>query len=151
MLLQWYLQTESYFRLLASHFATICPKIPLFGHFLLFFTIFACLWASSLPHYCLCLQTYFHWVLLQWYLYRESNSWLLSPTVPAICLKIQFLDIFSHFSLFLPAHGWPLNPTSTFIDKNVITGCFCNDICKERATLGYYHPIFPPSARKCNF
>ena len=37
MLLQWYLQTESYFRLLASHFATICPKIPFFGHFWLFF------------------------------------------------------------------------------------------------------------------
>ena len=40
-------------------------------------------------------------------------------------------SIFSHFSLFVPAYGQPLDPISAFIDKNVITGCCCNDICKE--------------------
>ena len=64
---------------------------------------------------------------------------------------MQFLDIFGHFALFVPAHGWPLNPTSAFIDKNVITGCCCNDIYGKRATPGYYHPIFPPFAWKLNF
>ena len=53
-------------------------------------------------------------------------------------------SIFSHFSLFVPAYGQPLDPISAFIDKNVITGCCCNDICKEKATSGYYHLIFPP-------
>ena len=43
-------------------------------------------------------------------------------------------SIFSHFSLFVPAYGQPLDPISAFIDKNVITGCCCNDICKEKAT-----------------
>ena len=64
---------------------------------------------------------------------------------------MQFLDIFGHFALFVPAHGWPLNPTSAFIDNNVITGCCCNDIYGKNATPGYYHPIFPPFAWKLNF
>ena len=64
-------------------------------------------------------------------------------------------SIFSHFSLFVPAYGQPLDPISAFIDKNVITGCCCNDICKEKATPGYYHTtsysIFLPFAWKFQF
>ena len=43
---------------------------------------------------------------------------------------------FDHFSPFVPACGRPLDPISAFIDKKVITGCCCNDIYGERATLG---------------
>ena len=64
---------------------------------------------------------YYHWVLLQWYLYRESCSRLLPPHFPAISLKIEFLAIFHHFSPFVPAHGRPHDPISAFINKNVIT------------------------------
>ena len=58
-------------------------------------------------------------------------------------------SIFSHFSPFVPAHGQPLDPTSltsAFYDKTIIIGSCCNDIYGERATLGYYHSIFPPSS-----
>ena len=55
-------------------------------------------------------------------------------------------SIFGHFSPFVPAHGQPLDPTSAFIDITIITGCHCNDIYGERATPGYYNPIFLPYA-----
>ena len=60
-------------------------------------------------------------------------------------------SIFGHFSPFVPAHGQPLDPTSTFIDKTIITGCCCNDIYGKRATPGYYNPIFPPYASNSIF
>ena len=65
--------------------------------------------------------------------------------------KFQFLVIFDHFSPFVPAHGWPLNPTSAFIDKNVITGSCSNEIYGKKATPGYFNPIFPSFAWKLNF
>ena len=37
-------------------------------------------------------------------------------------------SIFGHFALFVPAHGRPLDPTSAFIDKDVITEFCCNYI-----------------------
>ena len=64
---------------------------------------------------------------------------------------MEFFVIFSHFSPFVPAYGQPLYPISAFTDKNVITGCFCNDICKEKITPGYFHPVFPMFAWKFNF
>ena len=65
--------------------------------------------------------------------------------------KFQFLVIFDHFSPFVPAHGWPLNPTSAFIDKNVITGSCSNEIYGKKATPGYFNPIFSSFAWKLNF
>ena len=59
---------------------------------------------------------------------------------------IPFFDHFHHFLPFLPAYEQTLCPISACVDKNNFTGCCCNDICKERATPGYYHPIFPPFA-----
>ena len=71
---------------------------------------------------------------------RESYSRLLPLYFPAIWLKIEF----GHFWPFAPAYGWPLDPTFTFFDKNVITGCCCNEIYHKKGTPGYYHPIFLP-------
>ena len=73
-----------------------------------------------------------------------NYSRLLLPHFLVICLKIQFLVIFYHFLPFEPAHDQPLDPTSTFIDITIITGCCCKDIYGERATPDYYHSI-PPS------
>ena len=65
--------------------------------------------------------------------------------------KMAKYSIFGHFSLFLPRNGQPLCSISTFIDKNVITGCCCNDIYNEKITPGYYHSIFLTFAWKLNF
>ena len=53
--------------------------------------------------------------------------------------------------MFLPAYGQPLYYIFAFIDENGIIGCCCNDISKEKATPGYFHPIFPTFASKFNF
>ena len=90
-------------------------------------------------------------LLLQWYFRKQSHFRQLSPHFPTICKKIPFLAIFGHFSPFVPAHGQPLDPTSVFIDKNVITRCCCNEIFKAKATTGYYHLILPPFPWKFNF
>ena len=61
-------------------------------------------------------------------------------------------SILSHFSLFVPAYEQPLYYIFAFIDENGIIGCCCNDISKkEKATPGYFHPIFPTFAWKFNF
>ena len=73
------------------------------------------------------------------------------PIFPPLACKIQFLAIFGHFSPFVPAHGQPLDPTSTFTNITIITGCCCNDIYGERATPDYYHSIPPSEAWKFNF
>ena len=51
----------------------------------------------------------------------------------------------------MPANRQPFYVISAFMDKNVITGSCCNDICKEKATPSYYHPIFPTFALKIEF
>ena len=61
-------------------------------------------------------------------------------------LNIPFLAIFGHFLPTLPAYGQPLYYIFAFIDENGIIGCCCNDISKEKATPGYFHPIFPTFA-----
>ena len=58
---------------------------------------------------------------------------------------------FGHFSPLVPADRQPFCLISAFMDKNVITGSCCNDICKEKATPSYYHPIFPTFALKIEF
>ena len=75
---------------------------------------------------------------------RESYSRPLPPHFPAICLKIQFLAIFDHFSQIVPTHQQSLDPTSAFIGINIMKGCCCNDIYGEKATPHYYHTIFLP-------
>ena len=65
---------------------------------------------------------------------------------PPICLKIQFLTI---SSLFAPAYGRPLDPTSTLIDKNVITGCFAMIYTVRKLFQAVSIPLsrhFPPFA-----
>ena len=49
----------------------------------------------------------------------------ISLLFSVIYLKNDFL---ASFPLFAHAHGQSLDPSSTFFDKNVITGCCCNDI-----------------------
>ena len=66
------------------------------------------------------------------------------PPSPAICLKI-----FGHLPPFAPVYGQPLDPTSTLIDKNVITGYCCNNIYGKKAISGCFYPIFPPSPTSC--
>ena len=72
---------------------------------------------------------------------NESLQFLL-----AIFQKTPFLAILSPFA---PTYGWPLDPTSAFIDKNVITGCCCNDIYGEKAIPGCFHPNVLPSSAIC--
>ena len=90
-------------------------------------------------------------MLLQWYFWKQSYFRLLSPHFPAICQKIPFFGPF-----------WPLFIICACLLaisllhlclywKKVFTGCCCNDICKEKATSGYLHPIFLPFARKFHF
>ena len=57
--------------------------------------------------------------------------------------------IFTHLPLLAPAYGWPLDPASAFIDKNVISGCYCNNICDEKASPGCFYPIVLPSPPIC--
>ena len=59
-------------------------------------------------------------LLLQWYFRKQSHFRQLSPHFPTICKKIPFLAIFGHFSPFVPAHRPPVDPTSVFIDKNLM-------------------------------
>ena len=83
--------------------------------------------------------------------YEERATSLLHPFFPAFPWKLNFWSFFSHFSPFVLAYGQPLDPVSTFIVQYVITGDCCNDIYGERATLGYYHPTFPPLCLKIEF
>ena len=46
-----------------------------------------------------------------------------------------FLAFFGHFLPFVPACEPPHDPISALIDKNIISGCCCNDIYKERQLL----------------
>ena len=59
------------------------------------------------------------------------------------------VSIFGHLPPFAPAYKRPLDLTSTSIDKNVITGCCCNNIYREKAIPGCFHPIVPPSRAIC--
>ena len=56
---------------------------------------------------------------------------LLKDTYTPLSQHLPEDSISGHFSPFVPAHGQPLDPTSTFIDKTIITGCCCNDIYRE--------------------
>ena len=59
------------------------------------------------------------------------------------------VSIFGHLLLFAPAFKQPLNPTYTLIDKNNITGCCYNNLYREKAIPGSFHPIVPPSPAIC--
>ena len=59
------------------------------------------------------------------------------------------VSIFGHLPPFVPAYKQPLDPTSTFIDKNVITGCCCNNTYGEKAIPSCFYPIAPPSPAIC--
>ena len=48
-------------------------------------------------------------------------------------------SIFGYLPPFAPAYEQHLDPTSTFIDKNVITGCYCINIYGEKAIPGCFH------------
>ena len=78
---------------------------------------------------------------------RESRLFL--PLCSAISHHLPEKSIFGHLPPFAPAYGQPLDPTSAFIDKNVITGCCCNSIYGEKAIPGCFHPIVPPSPAIC--
>ena len=64
--------------------------------------------------------------------------------------KMAKNGILSHFSPFVPDYGRPVNPTSTFIDYNVITSCCFIEIYVEKTTPSYYQSIFLPLAWKLN-
>ena len=88
-------------------------------------------------------------MLLQYFLRKGSFAGLLPPHYPAISCHLPENSIFGHLPPFASAFGQPLDPTSTFIDKNVITGCYCNNIYREKAILGCFHPIVSPSPPIC--
>ena len=67
---------------------------------------------------------YFFWFKLVFSSYEWPTQLGEENSLLTICLKILFLAIY----LFAPAYRWPLDPTSAFLDKNVITGYCCNDI-----------------------
>ena len=54
-----------------------------------------------------------------------------------------------HLPPFAPVYGQPPDPTSTFIDKNVITGCCCNNTYREKVIPECFYPIFLPSPASC--
>ena len=90
--------------------------------------------------------------LLQYCTRRESYSRLFPPIVspfPAISRHLPENSIFGHLPPFAPAYGQPLDPTSTFIDKNVITGRCCNYIYREKAISSFFSPIVPPCPAIC--
>ena len=142
---------RSHVRLLSPHLPAIFVKIPFFDHFHHFLPFLPAYEQTLCPISACVDKNNFTGRCCNDICKERATLGYYHPIFLPFAWKCNFLDIFGHFSLFVPAHGWPLNPTSTFIDKNVITGCCCNDICKERATLGYYQPIFPPFAWKCNF
>ena len=81
-----------------------------------------CSWATPWSHLRFYWQNYYHWVPLQWYLRRESNSRLLQPHFFAICLKFNFwpfLAIFHHFCLLM---GDPLIPPLLLLTKMLSLG-----------------------------
>ena len=51
-------------------------------------------------------------------------------STPLSCHLPPFIEnsILGHLPPFAPAYGRPLDPTFTFIDKNVITGYYCNNM-----------------------
>ena len=71
------------------------------------------------------------------------------PHFPAISCQLPENSIFDHLPPFAPAYGQPLDPTFAFIDKNVISGCYCNNICDEKASPGCFYPIVLPSPPIC--
>ena len=88
-------------------------------------------------------------MLLQYYIWRESYSRLFPPPCPAISCHLPEKTIFGHLPPFAPAYGRPLDPTSTLINKNVSTGCYCNNIYREKAIPGCFHPFVPPFPAIC--
>ena len=74
---------------------------------------------------------------------------LQAASTPFSC-HLSENSILGHLSPFVPAQGQPLDPTSAFIDRNVITRCCCSDSYRKKTTPGYYHPIFPSFAWKFN-
>ena len=70
---------------------------------------------------------------------------LQAASTPFSC-HLSENSILGHLSPFVPAQGQPLDPTSAFIDRNVITRCCCSDSYRKKTTPGYYHPIFPSFA-----
>ena len=90
-------------------------------------------------------KRFHHWMLLQYYIRRKSHCMLFPPFCSTISHHLPENSIFGHLPPFAPAYGRPLDPTSTFIDKNVITGCYCNNTHGEKAIPGCFHPIVSPS------
>ena len=148
MLLQWYLQIESHFKLLLPHIPAICLKIPLFDHFLAiygYFSPFVLSKGLSLWPISTCIDkknsTGCCWNDI---CKEEATPGCYYPIFPPFAWKFIFLAIFNHFSLFVPAYGQPLDLTLTYIEKNIMTGCCCNEIYNKKATPGYCHPILLP-------
>ena len=83
-------------------------------------------------------------MLLQYDIWRESYSRLFPPPCPAISCHLPEKTIFGHLPPSVPAYGRPLDPTSTLINKNVSTGCYCNNIYREKAIPGCFHPFVLP-------
>ena len=66
------------------------------------------------------------------------------PVFPTFAQKFNFWPFFNNCACSWATHWSHLR----YIDK---TRCCCNDICGEKATPGYYHPILPPFAWQLNF
>ena len=106
VMLQWYLWTESYFRLLSLHFPAIChlsPFLAILHHLCLLKSklgpISACIDKNIFTR-CCCSDT----------CKEKANPGYYHPTFPALAWKFNFwpfLAIFHHLSLLM---GHPLIP-----------------------------------------
>ena len=74
---------------------------------------------------------------------------VVSTPLPAICCRLPENSLFGQLPPFAPAYRRPLDPASTFIDKNFITGCCCNDLYGKKENPGSFYPIVPPSPAIC--
>ena len=90
-------------------------------------------------------------MLLQYYIWRGGDSVfkVVSTPLPAISRHLPKNSVFGHLPPFAPAYGRPLDPTTPFINKNVITGCCCNNLYGKKENPGCFYPFVPLSPTIC--
>ena len=82
-----------------------------------FTPICACLWATPWPYLHSYWQKCYHWMLLQYYIWRESYSRLFPPPCPAISCHLPENSIFGHLPPFTHPHWLPHVIFSLFSDR----------------------------------
>ena len=86
-------------------------------NFLPFTPICAFFWVTPWPYLHFYWQKCYHWMLLQWYIRRESYSRLFLPHSLAISPHLLENSIFGHLPPFVHPHGLPHVIFSLFSDR----------------------------------